>query len=301
MLRSLFTGISGLRAHQMMMDVTGNNIANVNTNGFKGSAITFQDTYSQMIEGASAPQAGPPDRGGVNPSQVGLGVRVAGMTTNFTQGATQSTGRATDVMLDGNGFFVVDSGGEQLYSRAGSFDFDRDGTFVNSEGAKVQGWQASNTGVFGPQDAASMGDINLNDSAPLQPAGAPAGTPAEQALMGYRIGSDGVITGVYRAYDGQVTQQAVARIAVATFANNGSLEKAGSSLYRESVNSGNVVIDPPGQGAAGTMSTGALEMSNVDLAQEFTNLIISQRGFQANSRVITSSDELLQDLVNLKR
>lgn len=295
MLRSLFTGISGLRAHQMMMDVTGNNIANVNTNGFKGSAITFQDTYSQMLEGASAPQAGPPDRGGVNPSQVGLGVRVAGMSTNFSQGATQSTGRDTDVMLDGEGFFVVDSGGEQLYTRAGSFSFDRDGTLVNSEGAKIQGWQANAAGVFGPQDAASMGDVNLNASAPADPAG------GNQALMGYRIGSDGVITGVYRASTGAVTQQAVARFAVATFTNNGSLEKAGSSMYRESVNSGNVTINPPGQGSAGTMSAGALEMSNVDLAQEFTNLIISQRGFQANSRVITSSDELLQDLVNLKR
>lgn len=295
MLRSLFTGISGLRAHQMMMDVTGNNIANVNTNGFKGSAVTFQDTYSQMIQGATAPQAGPPDRGGVNPSQVGLGVRVAGMTTNFTQGATQSTGRNTDVMINNEGFFVVDSGGEQLYTRAGSFDFDRAGTFVNSEGAKIQGWQAGPGGVFGPQTAGEMGDINLNASAPADPAG---GT---QALMGYRIGSDGVITGVYRASTGAVTQQSVARIAMATFANNGSLEKAGSSLYRESVNSGDVVIDAPGQGANGTLSTGALEMSNVDLAQEFTNLIISQRGFQANSRVITTSDELLQELVNLKR
>lgn len=294
MLRSLFTGISGLRAHQTMMDVTGNNIANVNTNGFKGSAVTFQDTYSQMIGGASAPQAGPPARGGVNPAQVGLGVRVAGMSTNFGQGATQSTGRDTDVMINGEGFFVVDAGGEQLYTRAGSFSFDRDGTLVNSEGAKVQGWQADATGAYpGGQQQGGIGDIDLN-----------ASTPAGYTLTGYRIGSDGVLTGLYRpdqGTDGTFLQQDIARFAVATFTNNGSLEKAGSSLYRESVNSGAVVIDAPGQGANGTMSAGALEMSNVDLASEFTNLIISQRGFQANSRVITSSDELLQDLVNLKR
>jgi len=289
-LRSLFTGISGLRAHQMMMDVTGNNIANVNTTGFKGSQVTFQDTFSQLLEGAAAPQDA--NQGGTNPSQVGLGVRVAGMSTNFGNGATQVTGRDTDMRIDGNGFFVVNAGGEQMYTRAGSFSFDEDGTLVTPEGNPVQGWQADAGGnLNGAGTVAAMGNISRNGS-----------TPAGYTLTDYKIGADGVITGVFRNdTDGSVLQQGVAQIAVATFTNNEGLEKAGSSNYRESVNSGEVVINVPGQGANGRLSTGALEMSNVDLAQEFTNLIIAQRGFQANSRVITSSDELLQDLVNLKR
>src|SRR5664280_1483615 len=107
MLRSLFSGISGLRAHQAMLDVTGNNIANVNTVGFKSSLTQFQDTLSQELKGAGAPQAGV---GGTNPAQVGLGVRVAGITTNFQQGAAQLTSRSTDMMINGDGFFTVRSG-----------------------------------------------------------------------------------------------------------------------------------------------------------------------------------------------
>ncbi|MEJ5944064.1 flagellar hook-basal body complex protein [Pseudokineococcus basanitobsidens] len=291
MLRSLFTGISGLRAHQMMMDVTGNNIANVNTTGFKGSQVTFQDTFSQLLEGAAAPQNA--NQGGTNPSQVGLGVRVAGMSTNYGQGSTQVTGRNTDLSIGGEGFFVVNAGGEQMYTRAGSFNFDRDGTLVTPEGNPVQGWQAGPGGaIAGAGDAGAMGPISLA-----------AATGPGESLTAYKIGSDGVITGVFKADgpNGAVTQRSVGQVAIATFTNNGGLEKAGASNYRESVNSGAVVIDVPGQGANGTLAAGALEMSNVDLAQEFTNLIIAQRGFQANSRVITTSDELLQELVNLKR
>src|SRR5688572_25288324 len=104
MLRSLFTGISGLRSHQLMLDVTGNNIANVNTMGFKASSTLFQDTLSQMWTGSGAPQAG---NGGTNPSQVGLGVQIGAVTTNFAQGSAQVTGRNTDMMINGDGFFVV--------------------------------------------------------------------------------------------------------------------------------------------------------------------------------------------------
>src|SRR5215212_5646923 len=111
MLRSLFSGISGLRAHQQMMDVTGNNIANVNTTGFKGSTASFEDTLSQMVSASGAPQGG---NGGSNPSQVGLGVRLAAISTNFSQGAAQTTGRNTDLMITGDGFFAVRKSGETL-------------------------------------------------------------------------------------------------------------------------------------------------------------------------------------------
>ena len=160
MLRSLFSGISGLRSHQTMLDVTGNNIANVNTTGFKSSQIQFQDTLSQVLSNAGGAQNG---QGGTNPAQVGLGVRVAGITTNFTQGASQLTGRSTDMMIQGDGFFAVRKGAETYYTRDGSFDFDATGQMVlPGDGALVQGWAAVN-GV-------------IDTTAPLTDLKVPAGT-----------------------------------------------------------------------------------------------------------------------------
>jgi flagellar hook protein FlgE len=397
MLRSLFSGVSGLRAHQTMMDVVGNNIANVNTVGFKASQTVFQDTLSQMLQGAGAPTGA---NGGTNPAQVGLGVRLAGISTNYTQGATQSTGRGTDLMIQGDGFFVISQGGEQLYTRAGAFDFDALGRLVTPTGGIVQGWSAVN-GVVNTN--AAVGDIRLQISEVLAPAvtknvtvggnlpaDAAAGTSIVTSITAYdaqgkavdltlkydfdgtnwtlnmsddatppntatqtlafdpatfkatggpiaatlggltfdldisglsnyggsntvaalnqdgygmgslasfSIGPDGTLMGVFT----NGLKQPLGRIALASFDNPPGLEKAGGSLYRASVNSGNPSIGTATSGGRGMISGGSLEMSNVDLAQEFTNLIIAQRGFQANSRVITSSDEILQDLVNLKR
>ncbi len=390
MLRSMFSSISGLRSHQTMMDVTGNNIANVNTAGFKSSQTLFQDTLSQLLQGAAAPNA---QQGGTNPSQVGLGTRVAGINTNFGQGAAQTTGRATDLMISGDGFFVVDNGNEQLYTRAGSFSFDANGRLVTTDGALVQGWGATNgvvdaNGPLGPltlpigalqqpqatstitmggnlpadtastnalptaievydgqgnartvsiaytrvsatqwgvqvTDGATVANSTLtfaadgtgptpatvvvngltidmgamtgfagsNTAAALVQDGSAAGT-----LSSFGVGPDGALIGVFS--NGR--RETLGQLALATFANPGGLEKAGGSAYRASVNSGNVQVGVPGDGR-GTLAGGMLEMSNVDLAQEFTNLIIAQRGFQANSRVITASDEILQDLVNMKR
>lgn len=393
MLRSLFSGISGLRSHQTMMDVTGNNIANVNTNGFKSSSVQFQDTLSQMLRAAGAPQGA---TAGSNPSQVGLGVRVAGVTTNFGQGSAQQTGRSLDLMVNGDGFFVAKSVNETLFTRAGAMTFDINGTLINSEGLKIQGWQADPaTGQI--STTAGVGDIKLPISTLMQPqattetvfegnlpgdaavgttlpasidvfdaqgtkstlsvtfrkddadtwsvlegttvlgtvdftAGGASQTTTPAALTsasgisldlatvtgfsgttsiktssqdGYQVGSltaftigpDGVLTGIFS----NGLKQPVAQIATATFANVAGLEKAGGSMYRTTVNSGTARIGAPGLDDRGALSSGMLEMSNVDLAAEFTNLIVAQRGFQANSRVITSSDELLQDLVNLKR
>src|SRR6188768_2606512 len=143
MLRSLFSGISGLRAHQQMMDVTGNNIANVNTTGYKSSQTVFQDTLSQMVNAAGAPQNG---AGGTNPAQVGLGVRTASINANFSQGAAQNTGKSGDMMIQGDGFFIVKSGGESVYTRAGSFTFDANGSLTTPNGQIVQGWGADKDG-----------------------------------------------------------------------------------------------------------------------------------------------------------
>src|SRR3954471_1932603 len=152
----MFSAISGLRAHQTKMDVTGNNIANVNTVGFKGSQTVFQDTLSQVIRAGGAPAQ---NRGGTNPAQVGLGVKVAAITTNWTQGATQSTGRATDFMIEGDGFFVTRSGTEQLFTRAGSFEFDGTGKLVTPDGSVLQGWMAQSDGVINPN--APIGDLSV--------------------------------------------------------------------------------------------------------------------------------------------
>ena len=163
MLRSLFSGISGLRAHQQMMDVTGNNIANVNTIGYKSSQAVFQDTLSQMVNAAGAPQNG---LGGTNPAQAGLGVRTASISANFTQGAAQTTGKASDMMIQGDGFFVVRSGGEELYTRAGSFSFDANGSLTTPNGQIVQGWSGVN-GVVNTADV--PGDIKLPIGVTISP------------------------------------------------------------------------------------------------------------------------------------
>src|SRR5687768_643982 len=156
MLRSMFSAISGLRAHQTKLDVTGNNIANVNTVGFKSSQTVFEDTLSQVLSNGSAPADG---RGGTNPAQVGLGVKVAGITTNFGQGSTQNTGRATDFMISGDGFFVTKAGNEQVYTRAGSFNFDGSGKLVTPEGAVLQGWMAQPDGTVDTNRA--IGDLSV--------------------------------------------------------------------------------------------------------------------------------------------
>jgi flagellar hook protein FlgE len=370
MLRSLFSGISGLRAHQQMMDVTGNNIANVNTTGYKSSQTVFQDTLSQMVGAAGAPQG---QSGGTNPAQVGLGVRLASITANFGQGAAQTTGKSSDMMIQGDGFFVVKSGGESLYTRAGSFSFDANGSLTTpnigvslnptvTENITMTG-NFSNEAVLGTKkeiplkvyDAAGAAQsivatfektggtewtMSLPDgsSHPIQfengkAVGEPdpdTGVDSGKVKVGeYNFdihdltqfsgdtearvsNSDGSGAGVLSSYTvsntGQIVgvfsnglKQTLGQVALANFNNVNGLEKIGDSMFRSTVNSGLAQVGAAGSAGLGLITSGALEMSNVDLAQEFTNLVIAQRGFQANSRVITTSDEILQELVNLKR
>jgi flagellar hook protein FlgE len=278
MLRSMFSAVSGLRAHQTMMDVTGNNIANVNTTGFKSSRTTFQETLNQVVRGGTAGLAGADGAGGVNPMQLGLGSQVGGTDVVFGQGASQTTGRATDVAIQGEGFFEVQTAEGSFYTRAGAFSFDNAGQLVGPGGERVMGYNAVDADgepVGGP-DAIQ---IELNDYTEIS------------------IGADGVVRG--RNEDNEIVP--VARLRMATFANPEGLTKAGNGLFADTAASGDPVFGLAGDDGFGTLQSGTLEMSNVDLAQEFTNLILSQRGFQANARSITTSDELLQELVNLKR
>lgn len=282
MLRSLFAGISGLRVNQTMLDVTGNNIANANTTGFKASTTVFSDTLSQMLTAASGGNA---ERGGTNPIQIGLGVQLAATSTNFGQGSAQLTGRPTDIMLQGDGFFMLRDGAENVYSRAGAFTFDQTGVLVAPNGMRVQGYALDGAGL--PTGAPVDVDLNMISGS----------LPPGVELTSYSIAADGKVRGVFS--DG--VQRDICQLAVADFTNPMGLEKIGDTAFRESANSGPVQLGVAGEGQRGQIMAGALEMSNVDLSAEFTNLILAQRGFQASSRVITTSDQVLEELVNIKR
>jgi flagellar hook protein FlgE len=279
MLRSLFSGISGLRANQTMLDVTGNNIANANTVGFKASTTVFQDTLSQVMRGAAGANG---TDGGTNPIQVGLGVQVAATRGNFAQGSAQVTGSATDLMIQGDGMFVLGSGAERVYTRSGAFTWDEAGNLVSPGGKKVQGYAPGNPG-------GALVDINLDALAGSLPPGV--------EMTSYSIGSDGVLRGTFS----DDVQRDIAIVAVADFTNPAGLDRVGETAFRATANSGNPELGVAGQGSRGSLMGGTLEMSNVDLAAEFTNLILAQRGFQASSRVITTSDQVLEELVNIKR
>lgn len=456
MMRSLYSGVSGLKNHQIRMDVLGNNISNVNTNGFKKGRVTFQDMLSQTMSGASKPSE---EKGGVNPKQVGLGMSVASIDTIHTNGSVQVTGKNTDLAILGEGFFINKKGEETFYTRAGNFSLDKNGLLVNpANGFKVQGWSAVKgaNGQYMVNTSSSIGDLtipigakdpakqtesvdfkcNLNSLTPViqpnaqlskdfvfknshkaeqliydsygkthkmtvtftrqgsniwraqidvadgsntsldvpggeqnntniiyftfnrngsianvhdqQPQNAP-----NQLVQGNKLnarlsfnlpdgssntvqlnfGTAGLVDGVTQ-FDSKSTTKAVSQdgygmgylqafnidgkgaitgifsngqkrmmgqVALATFTNPGGLEKNGENYYRESNNSGNARISAASTEDKGTIRAGALEMSNVDLSEEFTDMIVTQRGFQANSKVITTSDQMLQELLTLKR
>jgi flagellar hook protein FlgE len=466
MMRSLFSGVSGLQNHQTRMDVVGNNISNINTYGFKRGRVSFQDMIYQQLQGAARPTD---ELGGVNPKEIGLGMSVASIDTIHIQGALQTTGNQTDLAINGNGFFILDDTGKQLFTRAGAFSLDAEGTMVNpANGMKVQGWMATQvngrqmldvstpvgdiTIPVGGKDPASAttvvnfacnldkrtpelpenptGDqviastwgttieifdsfgeahqlrveftrvpgtvnswnanvnvnpqaevptnttIGLGDAAPIvggpttfvinfsndgtlltaeDGAGNVSGaggqvqmnvaydvqgaTPGPDGAlvrhefvlnlgnvgsytnsitqyaessstkaveqdgrtMGYlenfKIDSTGTITGVFS----NGTTRTLAQVAIATFPNQGGLEKQGDNTYRQSNNSGLANIGPSGIAGKGKIVAGTLEMSNVDMADQFVDMIVTQRGFQANSRTIQTADQLLQELLTLKR
>ncbi len=467
MMRSLYAGVSGMQNHQTRMDVIGNNVANVSTTGFKRGRVNFQDMISQQLSGAAKPNE---EKGGVNPKEVGLGMSVASIDTIFNQGNLQSTGVATDIAIQGNGFFILKNGDETFYSRAGTFGVDENGTLVNpANGLRVQGWMARelngemvlNTagtpedliipvGQKDPAKATTNVDFacNLNKNTPLIREGAsdsdiakatwgtetkiydsfgnehllsvsftripetdnqwratvtvdpennfetetriglgttngmsnyfdvtfdnfgrlqrvvdsstqlsneegeiqlqcsftvPGANPetnengelvaARQVMninlgtigsmkntitqsasssstkafyqdgykMGYldnfKIDASGIITGVYS----NGTTRTIGQIGMASFTNQGGLEKAGDNTYVASNNSGLANISTSGVAGKGSLLAGALEMSNVDLTEQMTDMIVTQRGFQANSKTIQTSDTLLETVLSLKR
>jgi flagellar hook protein FlgE len=448
------------------MDVIGNNISNINTTGFKRNRVNFQDILYQQLQGAARPTE---ELGGVNPKEVGLGMSIASIDTLHIQGTFQTTSVPTDLAISGNGFFILDDAGKQLFTRAGAFSVDEEGVMVNpANGMKVQGWMArevngvtvldvsrpveqlvipvggkdparattmvnfacnldkripelpenptgdqilkstwsttidifdsfgdkhilqveftrvpgnpnswnaavnvdpqneaptnatigfgaeapaaggpttfivnfSNNGtLLSAEDGAgnvsgASGQVQMNVAYDVQTATPNAdGTPTRQEYvlnlgtvggftnsitqyaeaastkmveqdgrpMGYldnfKIDSTGVIMGIYT----NGSTRALGQVAMASFPNQGGLEKAGDNTFRVSNNSGIANIGPSGIAGKGKIIPGALEMSNVDMADQFVDMIVTQRGFQANSRTIQTADQLLQELLTLKR
>ncbi len=476
MMRSLFAAVSGLKSHQTRMDVIGNNIANVNTVGFKKSRVTFQDMLSQTLRGASSPQS---NRGGTNPMQVGLGTSLATIDVIHGEGSPQSTGKNTDLSIEGEGFFIVGEGNQYFYTRAGNFDIDKARNLYNaSNGMVVKGYLADTSGVIDPEGdivdinlasyyssppkatelveytknldstadtvtgteiaAKTVGtalDVDLSAHLPItgvevrDSGGTLVAEGATTYTFDYNTGhvqladvldtdnydityttpnlqlsstvfdskgathsvnvmltkagdntwdvatridgnyaSDGAGTIVFDTETGRLVSSTVtnvtltipdaenldialnfdnvteyagestfvlfnqdgytagdlnglsvdttgtitgsfsngqnrklAQLAIATFANPAGLQKVGANLFQVTNNSGEPDQGIPGVSGRGSIKPETLEMSNVDLSQEFVEMIITQRGFQANSRVITSSDSMLEELVNMTR
>lgn len=453
-MRSMFSGVSGMKAHVTRMDVIGNNIANVNTVGYKSSKLSFSEIYSQTVRGAGGSSTG---LGGTNPQQIGLGVTVGAIDVNHSKGSIQRTDSVTDMMVDGNGFFIVsdgDSGLNRFYTRAGNFTVDEMGYMVTASGFKVLGMdnkpvQINKSATKGAEATGGFylnGNISANEgaytttmdvydslgathtisvdygenvkigtdsyrqvyftnpidkkvvpadgnlyvkfnssgepqglfkvagagataakqvgdpgppvvtkyvpySAGIAPYAAPTaivagsialtmlipgaanltlpiennilykdgnttkektlkqfaqttdvksvemGGNAAGSLKSFSVSANGEVVGVFT--NGK--SETLSTIQLADFDNPAGLMKMGNNLFSATNNSGAAKTGKPGAGSLGSLAPGALEMSNVDLSSEFTDMITTQRGFQANSRIITTTDEMLQELVNLKR
>lgn len=407
MTRALQSGVSGLLAHQVQMDSVGNNIANASTIGFKGGHALFADTLYQTLRPASAPT---PSSGGVNPSAVGSGVQVAGIGTDFSQGALQATGHTTDVAIDGEGFLAVTDGQGIYFTRNGALGLDQEGSLVHlatgmrvlatPDGAAPATVDASSTLIapvgqasvaratsqvelggnldsrlaaggsqtvtaqvydslgaphrlaltFTPGATPGMWDIQgtsadgaVGFSGPAQvhfdPSGASATPSLTMALtldnprgaspdLSLTLGlggltqlaqsgtaalssqdgaTPGTLTGLAIQNDGAIAgnfsnglSRTVGRLVTAVFANVEGLDSVGDSLFQATANSGEPVFGAPGDGR-GAIKSGYLEGSNVDLADEFTRMIVTQRGYQASSRILSTADEMLQELLQVLR
>lgn len=331
MIRGMYAGISGMKSQQTKLDVIGNNLANVGTTGFKSSRVVFKD---MLYQNSSSAVGASNNLGGSNAKQVGLGVSIGSIDRIMGQGMMQPTGRALDVAMDGEGFFMVakgpvahedddiklsadgtieDAGGREIfYTRDGSLSLDSEGYLVTSSGERVLGYSMESNGTQG-MDA--DGKINFIDSEDPDleaaedlktlriPDSVEMNDGTTRKVMSYSIGKDGLITAVVEGGEVAVLGQ----LATASFKNPEGLEAVGNNMYLNSSNSGAPLVssgfgaDPDDVRTNGDIIQGMLEMSNVDIAEQFTDLIVTSRAFQASSKIISTSDEILQDVVNLKR
>jgi flagellar hook protein FlgE len=278
MIGSLQTGVSGLQQFQQDLQVIGNNIANVNTVGYKSASMDFQDQFSQSLA-----------NGSTNPMQVGEGVTSGAINSNFTQGAINITGVTTDLAVNGAGYLLVRdaSSGLTYATRDGGFNLDASGYVLNANGNRAQGLMGAATTVTDLQINSAAAIAALNDTT----------TPAP-TLQSYTINSNGQI--IANLSDG--TSGVIGQFGLQTFTNPQALVKQGGNLYSFNANAGPMAAPgTPNSAGLGQIKSGALESSNVDLATEMANLIVAQRAFEANAKVIITSDEICQNLINLKR
>jgi len=285
MLRSLNSGISGLRFQQDKLDVIGNNIANVNTVGFRAGRAQGVDVFSQRLSEFSTNSS---------TSQIGSGVSLASVSSSFAQGNIDSTGQPYDMAIDGSGFFLVrDTANNATYAtRAGDFRADANGFLTTTEGMRVQGEIPGSPGV------SSDIKITLTPTAPA--------LPADTEAVSWRIESNGDVNLTLRST--LVPPPAtppdplkIAQIQVQTFRDINGLSKVGNNRFGNLAAAGPVGFGTAGQAGRGQVRWQSLEQANVDLATQFTDLMVTQRGYQANAKIITTSDEILQELINLKR
>ena len=343
MLRSLYSGISGMKVNQTKLDVIGNNLANVSTTAFKGSRVNFSTTISQTLGSASAASD---SLGGVNGKQVGLGAQIASIDKIMSQGSMQSTSRSLDVAVDGSGYFMVATGpaltgnandsitivnngignmpanNSVAYTRDGSFVLDNEGNLLTSKGYRVLGF------------AMKTNDNNNNNGDNIRPDGTvlyvesnnntvsvdnqlvslkipdkvtkidKAGQETKVAVKSFNISADGLITGVLET--GEIT--ALGQIAMSSFKNEVGLTDIGNNMYEPSGSSGAAIISsgknsPTNRNSSGygDILQGYLEMSGVDMAEQFTDMIVATKAFQAAGKTITTGDEILSEIINLKR
>ena len=324
MVRSMYAAIAGLKTHQSKMDVIGNNISNCNTYGYKSSRAAFQEA---MYTTTSHAAGGTNSFGGTNAAQVGYGCKLASIDKLFEASTPAATGKPSDVMITGNGFFLVgnklptgvggvnpeqgstengDVANQQditslLLTRVGNFGVDEDGFIVDSQGYVVYGFTYPEAQqVYPIPEGASISHNNLM----------PLRVPLQKADGTNVQGDDGKPPEVTIAFDpsGTVTAKVaggetitIGEIALANVPNTGGLEMGTGSYYTIGNNTGVVEAFQPGDGNTSRLQPSCLEMANVDIANEFAEMITTQRGFQANTRIVTVTDQMLEELVSMKR
>lgn len=276
------SAVAGLKAHQTAMDVVGNNIANVNTYGYKASTTMFRDVMYQTI---SSGNGGTAAKGGTNPSQIGYGANASAVEVNTSRAGMVATSNPTDCYIDGEGYFVVNTGdGKLSYTRVGdNLKIDGSGNLTDGAGNILYG--ISGEAEAGTSAIADPKAITCNVT--------------NTTYKNISIGQDGKVTAEKTDTNGTATTT-IGTIALAYFSNPAGLTSIGNSCYSAGENSGKAVYYAPGSGSTGSLTTGALEASGTDLATEFTNMIQFERGFQANTKIVSVNDEMLQTLVNMK-
>jgi flagellar hook protein FlgE len=328
MLRSMDSAVAGLRAHQNKMDVVGHNIANVNTFGFKAQTYTFKEA---MYQTSSASTGGSGGAGGTNAAQYGYGTLMGSIGMDMT-GSTPSYVGGFNASIDGEGFFITSpalkstgisasdpdaiKAADFSYTRVGQFMVDNNGYIVDTNGNFIYGFRAAGDGTTGTTlEALRLPDVmTLDGNGDLPTSFSYSATTASGVSLSttIEINSLGKIMATVKVKPNgaSATDPAtetrtieIGQVALATFQNPNGLAKVGGNYYQTTANdnAGQVAASKPGEGGTASLMTGYIEASNVDLAKEFSDMIMTQRGFQANSKMITVGDEMLQELVNMKR